>query len=180
MIELPPGSDDAASFLRQVEAILRALAARYSPEHLIAVHIRDWFGSNWLPFTAGDRRSAGEYHRELPIPAFVPNRVLGQDRFGAPDYHRVDSGPALARNTTSANVHTLHARDVVPDTVLAWYSGGSARSGRASLLVFVPLPDAWWAWYAGWSGEPDWHPTTLSCVSREELHELIGSEDEGP
>jgi len=173
MVELPTSREDAAPFTTRVQAIVRGLATRYQPEYLITVRIRDWFGPKWVGYTAGTPDAAGEHKPQISLPPFVPNRVLQQDRFHAPAYERVDAGPTLARRTLSADVHSLHARAVVPNTVLCWYNDGSAVSGQGALLVYVPRPETWWVWYVGWKS-PEWHPTTLRGISRAELSDLDG------
>lgn len=172
MLELAGSELHDPGFFSEAGAVVRGLARTRTPGAIVVVTIRDWFGPKWVPYIAGTWGEAGEYSRRVPVPPFVPNRVVRQDRFGGPSYERRGRGPTLHRVQSAWGANFVTPAELAPDTIFVWISEGSSRTGRGAMLSLVPLEEGCWAWYAGYANDPVWHATELVGVSREELESL--------
>jgi hypothetical protein len=174
-MKIQVSDDDAPAFIEQNEACARGVARLLRPPELIAVKINNWFGPKWLPFSAPTRDpDAGIPANYLSLPLFVPNRVIGQLSFAAPNYVE-----HVSRRSVHARVRTSHARqrlmsDVLPGTAIIWYSGNSRPAGRGSLLVYLPMGDRYHAWYAGWYENGEWRLALTKGTAIQDLVRFIG------
>jgi len=65
------------------------------------------------------------------------------------------------------------AATAVPKSALVWYSGESKGTGRGAVMVYIPVADSYWPWYAALeTGEP-WCITETWDIKREDLAGLI-------
>src|SRR5271165_6072784 len=137
--------DDAADFVSIVERIILGIVAGHSPDTLVVIKIDNWFGSKWLGFSGKMLGALGVWNKPynqppdgLRIPPFVPNRVVSQRRFSAPDYAEVDSGKPIHAQVESTVALLRKAAAVAPNTALAWYSGNSHAAGRGAVMAYIP------------------------------------------
>jgi hypothetical protein len=172
--------DDAPEFMNLVQRVTRALTVQHNLETLVVVKIDNWFGSNWLGFSGKALGTVGVHHLpdSLRIPPFVPNRVVSQRRFRAPDYEETDSGKPIHTNVESTVALLRKAATVAPNTALVWYSGNSSATGRGSVMVYLPVAGSYWSWYAGWQKQETWRLTETWNIKRDELLRLIEYENE--
>jgi hypothetical protein len=164
---------DAPAFLAQVEALAYGIALQMKPAFLVLVKVDNWFGPNWLPFSAGTRVPArGVEGRFLHVPLFVPNRVISERRFDAPQYEEAPIGRSVhAKDVEDARQRRVS--DLPRDSTLIWYSGGSTTNKRGSVLAYVAVGDLYKAWYAGWSEGRCWHVDQAMGIDVKELSGLI-------
>lgn len=175
-MKIEVSDDDAAEFIKQIEACANGVAQLLCPPELILIKINNWFGPKWLPFSAPTLDpDAGIAANNLSLPLFVPNRVKAQRNFAAPNY----AERAIARSV-HACMRTSNARqrlvsDLNPGTAIMWYSGSSKHVGRGSLLAYLPMGDRYHAWYAGWSGNGEWRLALTKGTAVEDLLRFIRS-----
>jgi uncharacterized protein (DUF4415 family) len=166
-VGIEPQSDDDPEFIRQVEMALNGVLRRCSPAALALIKIDNWFDWKWLGFPGGIY--IGKYARAVPgripsdrrprdlitIPPFVPERVVSQRRFAAPEYREIDPGKPVHLHLRNRLALRRKAAAEEPETALAWYSGNSKANGRGALMVYPPAGASYWPWYAELTrGEP--------------------------
>jgi hypothetical protein len=159
-------ADDAPEFIQAVEEAVNGAVRLHSPETLVLIKIDNWFGFKWLGFSG--KMYIGK-HASLPVwnlrrttlsdhirvPPFVPERVVLQRRFAAPDYAETDAGEPVHRTMRSRFALGREVLIEAPKTAFAWYSGKSAVHGRGALMMHIPVEKSHWAWYVGLhEGEP--------------------------
>lgn len=168
-------TDDAPEFVGLIERICLGILDRYSPKEFVLVKIDNWFGSKWLGFSGKALGALGIWHKgEIRIPPFIPNRVLSQRRFSGTTYKEVDVGEPVHKFIRSMHALRRKASLCAPETCLAWYSGNSAISDRASLMVYVPSSEGDWAWYAGWQKSGSWVIRESWDIKPEQITQLLG------
>jgi hypothetical protein len=168
---IAPEFDDEPEFVRLVELAVNGVLRRHSPAALALVKIDNWFGWKWLGFSGtvfiGRYARPGAWHipsdrrprDPIRIPTFVPDRVVSQRRFVAPDYQETDPGKLLHEDIPSRVARDRIAAREEPETAPAWYSGNSKTNGRGSLMVYVPIGASHWPWYAELERGDPWRIT---------------------
>jgi hypothetical protein len=182
-MRITPEFDDAPDFIGEVERVANGVIRRHAPETLVLIKIDNWFGSKWLGFSGKALGAIGvwskPYNRpadNITIPPFVPNRVVSQRRFAAPAYEEIDGGKPIDKSIPSDLALVRKAALAEPMTALVWYSGNSQAAGRGAVMVYAPVGDSYWPWYAALeTGEP-WRVTETWDIKREDLSGLM---DEG-
>ena len=191
-MEITPQFDDEPEFVRQVELAVNGILRRYSPVSLALIKIDNWFGRRWLYFSGKALGSVGIWQAPtdrrpnnfLRIPPFVPERVVSQRRFIAPEYREIDPGKLLHRHVTSSVALERRAAEQEPETALVWYSGNSNANGRGALMAYIPVGTSYWPWYAELERAEPWHitaqaknikPNQFSGLVEEESDSLVDS-----
>jgi hypothetical protein len=191
MIELHDTEDDAAPFLAIVQSATEGLEAAHRPELLYLIHVDNWFDHKWLGFLGGAPESAiWKKEDHLPIPPFVPNRILSQQVWSldpTSDSRRPVTKPALHVKTGDAGKGTVAKRDVsslAPGAVLIWYSGRTRINGRGSIMAYAPEDDGHRIWFVGLDGARGWTVLNAKGTNRESFESLcvgvesrVGNED---
>lgn len=147
-MKIIPEFDDAVDFVEQVEQTSNGVMLRHAPEILYLIKINNWFGSKWLGFSGKLLGAVGVWHKPdyIRIPPFVPNRVVSQRRFVAPAFAEIDSGDAVHLSISSRRALLRETAAVLPKAALIWYSGNSGRTGRGSIMAYLPIDDSYWTW----------------------------------
>jgi hypothetical protein len=166
-MEISIQSDDEPEFIGQVELVVKGILHRYSPVSIALIKIDNWFGRRWLYFSGKALGAVGVWqvptdrrpNNFLRIPPFVPERVVSQRRFIAPDYREIDPGKLLHRHVPSGIALERRAAEQEPKTALVWYSGNSMANGRGALMVYVPVDESYWPWYAELKRAEPWRIT---------------------
>ena len=180
-MEIAPQVDDEPEFIRQVELAVNGILRRCSPIALALIKIDNWFGSRWLGFSGKALGALGVWtlpsdrrpHNIIRIPPFVPERVVLQRRFAAPDYREVDPGKLVHKHIHSSIALERRAAIEEPETALAWYSGNSKANGRGALMAYVPAGDSYWPWFVELErGEP-WRITEARRIKPDDLSRLM-------
>jgi hypothetical protein len=129
-------------------------------EVVVAVHIDHWFGERWLGFCGKLLGAAGVRNRRLTsglvCPPFHPNRVRSarQYRFDGGRFEFCEDVGALHRYRPSEqNLNNTLRRG----RLYAWYSGDTATTDKAAVMVYLVQRKWSTAWYAGFDKAPQWH-----------------------
>jgi hypothetical protein len=179
-MKIPPEFDDAPDFIGHVEGAVNGVVRRHSPEALVLIKINNWFGSKWLGFSGKALGALGVWNKprnkpadNIRIPPFVPARVVSQRRFAAPTYHEVPGGTPIHVRVPSPLALLRKAITVAPGTALAWYSGNSKSAGRGAVMVYVPVGNSLWPWYAAFETGDRWRITETWDIKRDDLSKLM-------
>src|SRR5215212_3808378 len=137
-------SDDP-QYLDWVESAIVGVEESFDASQTFVVKIDNWFGKRWLGFSGMALGAIGVRKRKLTLPPFIPSRVISQQRFWASGVH-----PGRHRNLhvyqrSGENLHR-HADVMVQGSSVFWYSGGSAKSDRASFMAYVSTREGHWPW----------------------------------
>jgi len=177
MVHFPPDPSDDLQFIDLAERVINGEAALVSATHLHLIRIDSWFGPNWYSF-AGKMLGALGIHSEkrLRIPPFHPHRVVSEARFKLDEppvpvafrpFHCVRSSESNDRNMFNRFGHP-------GVTVTAgWYSGGSASSGRGSIMVYSTARYGAVGWYAGLERRNTWDVVKLLGIERRHWSTLL-------
>ena len=178
-MRIQPGPTDAIEFVTAVNQVVEGLFCQSKPKSLILVQIDNWFGPRWLGFSGKVMGTFGVSLGTLTIPPFVPNRVLSQRKFSAPNYEEGNSGKPLHKTMTSTVAMGRKAAEVAPGQILVWYSGNSDNAGRGSLMAYIPEGDSYRSWYAQWVRSKFWQLAQTKGVEPSELQQLMESNSTG-
>jgi len=179
-MEIATQIDDDSEFIRLVELTVNGVLHRNPPPSLAVIKIDNWFGSRWLGFCGKSLglvgftlKPDGRTPRKLRIPPFVPERVLSQRRFAAPDFREVAPGRPVHRQMPGSTALNRKAAIAEPETTLVWFSGNSKANGRGSLMVYAPAGNTYWCWFAELErGEP-WRVTEAREIKPDDLTRLM-------
>jgi hypothetical protein len=166
-------SADAPEFIARVETI--AARATYShPETVYLVRIDNWFGERWVGFAGKVSGVMGvRFQSNLVLPPFAPSRVVRQVcyRFSTPagGYVREECAePIHVHQPSSANLRRFVSL-LLPTSALVWFSDQSARSGRGSVMAYVPSAEGHDAWYVDFASAGGWTAKRLIGLTQEEV-----------
>ncbi|MGO9776567.1 MAG: hypothetical protein ACLQGT_04430 [Terracidiphilus sp.] len=184
-MEIAPQFDDDPEFVQQVELAVNGILRRFPPASLVLIKINNWFDWKWRGFSGtvfigrtarpgawlipSDRRP----RNLIRIPPFVPERVVLQRRFAAPNYQEIDPGKPVHREIPSRIARKRTAAIEEPDAALAWYSGNSKANGRGTLMVYLPDGSSYWPWFVQLKrGEP-WRITKAKGITPDHFSRLV-------
>lgn len=140
-MNIVPSDDDAPEFIAEINAILNGVLMSTTPQGLILVKIDGWFGPKWLSFSGKVIGAIPVWEDRLTIPPFVPNRVINQQVFSAPNYKGESLRQPIHKKLESVLALQRHDTTVAGKVALAWYSGDSLKNGRGSLMTYLPSGD---------------------------------------
>src|SRR5215467_316509 len=146
-IRIQPEPGDAPEFVSHVEAVVNGILRRHAPRELILIKINNWFGVKWLHFSGKALGALGVWKSDLTIPPFVPNRVISQRRFAAPDYTESERGDLIHIAIESDEARKRRVNDVAHGAALVWYGAGSDQARRGAIMAYVPVGDSYSPWY---------------------------------
>jgi hypothetical protein len=115
-----------------------------------------------MPGFLGKSLGAISVHkRKLTLPAFIPSPVESVRRFWRTD---VPPGrfPRVHRWQRSGENLQRYVEVIVQDSNVFWYSGGSAKSDRASFMAYMSTPEGHWPWYVGLHRKGQW--SVAECI----------------
>lgn len=180
MIELGTAPDDDREFMQFVSRLIAGAVARHRPSDLLIYRINNWFDHKWLGFSGRAVGALGIWCRRLTIPPFVSNRVIRgwhyqRDEVGD-NYSEIGSPPDVHHRGSSAANLTRGIEKVVPNTALFWFSGNTAKTGRGSLMAYIPVPDQeLWPWYLAFVRDGDWKIDRRKGIHPYEIRAFEGS-----
>jgi hypothetical protein len=173
-MEIRSTKNDAPEFMNKIQALVSGLLRLDRPNQAFLVKIDSWFGPKWLGFSVGTRLSPSSLRGEvLRLPLFVPNRVVDQRCFAAPNYREVAADKPIHIKGPAQVVHERRVSDVTPGAALIWYSGDSDKTGQGSVLVYLPVSDHYWPWYASWVGNGVWQLVGTKGIAVLDLYRFI-------
>ena len=181
-MNIRPQPDDSPEFVSLVEHAVNEILRRYSLKTLVLIKIDNWFGSRWLGFEGKALGLVGvalntnkSLAGRIVIPPFVPERVLSQRRFVAPEFDEVEAGQPIHKHIPSGQALLRKAALAAPDTALVWYSGKSKVNGRGSLMSYLSLDSAYWPWFVELEQGDPWRVTEIRGIKADDFSSLIGS-----
>jgi hypothetical protein len=169
--------EDADEFVARIEQMINGIIRIHAPKNLIVIKVNNWFGSRWLGFSGRILGALGVWKDELTLPPFVPNRILSQRKFSAPNYDEEEFCKLLHVKTPSVLALGRKVKQVIPDTALVWFCGNSRKQGRGCVLVYLPDGASHWPWYVSWKKDGEsWKVTQTLNISAGELQDLLKAE----
>ena len=174
MITLSPSPLDAPAFAARVAAVINGAVASGGWSSVYVIMLDNWFGDKWLHFSHKIGGSPGfhNYGPMVPVPPFKPSRVKSQIRWVIDDasgeFVPVSSAPVNVDQFGGDNGYR-RVGELFPDSALFWYSGGSLRNGRGSLMAYVPGYDRYTCWYAESTPARSWRETRTIGITSGEL-----------
>lgn len=188
-MKITPQADDASEFVDLVEHTVNGILRRYSPAVLLLIKIDNWFGSRWLGFTGKllgisgltintIDNSAAKIADKIVIPPFVPERVVSQRRFVAPDFEEMEAGEPVHLHISSGEAMRRKAALTLPGTALVWYSGNSKKNRRASLMAYLPLDSSYWPWFVDVELGGQWRIAEIRGIKSEDFASLAERKSE--
>lgn len=157
----PAQPDDDREFLAVVHRLVGGLVAAHALDVRL-VHIDNWFGPKWLGFTGkvlgavGVRRDTTR--TDLGVPPFSPGRVVWDRLVSEHGYVRREPARALHLEQVSSKNQFRFLRQYGARAHFVWFSGGTARNGRGSVLVASLHDEAQDAYYLGFAQRAgQWH-----------------------
>mgnify|MGYP005815592717 CR=1 FL=1 len=177
MIKVHIQSNDNPSFLKQVECITNRLLSLHCPKEIYLVNVDNWFGEKWLGFSGKIMGAFGVGQSRLTIPPFVPNRIISQ-RFFSSDYNGTylekESPYQLHIEQESENNLHRRMRQIVPNSIVIWYSGNSKTNGRGVVMAYIPIKEQYITKYVEFES-PDWNISRVVGGSKDEIKTLINT-----
>jgi hypothetical protein len=173
LLSIPKTANDAGDFVVIVEQLVNGLLSRESPQGLILIKTDGWFGLRWLGFSGKILGAMGVRKTRLTIPPFVPDRIVEQRNFDAPNYMESEPIDAVHISCSSRKALNRYADTVSPNKAIVWYSGNSGPSGRGSVMAYVPASSGYTAWYLGYAADATWRITEFAGISQNELNSLL-------
>ena len=169
-LNLNPGSDDDAHFIRLIDELISGAVVVHQPTEVLVFKIDHWFGHKWLGFSGKVVGAVGSWRKQLTIPPFVANRIVDQQRFvrnGALWSYEI-SGQAADVHYKGPSATNLRrtVKQVVPDAALFWYSGDTLATQRGSLMGYIPVEHDHWPWFLAFNRAADWR-----VARRKGIHE---------
>ena len=164
--------DDSKDFIAEVEHCTNGILRAYSPSELILIKIDNWFGPKWLRFSGKTLGALGVWRSKLTVPPFVPNRVISERRFSAPDYITATPRKPIHIEIESKGAINRDLSEVAPKASLIWYSGNSQKMKRGSVMAYIWHSDSYWAWYAEWAGTDSWKVVSARNIGLAEVSAL--------
>jgi hypothetical protein len=170
-----PEHDDAPEFISIVERAVGGVLRRHTPQTLVLIKINNWFGSRWLRFAGKVLGAIGSWSNadNLVVPPFVPNRVISQRRFAAPNYEEIDPGRPVHKPMPSEHALSRKVSNTASGAALVWYSGDSKATGRGAVMAYAPVERSYWPWYASWENSDCWRVIETWDIKRDDLSRLI-------
>jgi hypothetical protein len=173
-IEIKRWDDDSSDFIAEVHSCVSGVLDLHKPAELILINVDNWFGQRWLHFCGKVCGAAGVHSSSrnpfLTVPPFVPHRIRSEHRFVAPRYIEVLDRKPIHRNVESQIALNRRMHEVAPGASIIWYSGGTRRTGRGSIMAYLLCDSAYWTWYAELSeSESSWHLVTAKGINEQEF-----------
>lgn len=185
---------DDPTFLAVVDRVIAALVSRDRPQDVHLVHVDNWFGPKWLRYsgkgvvafpkgyTLGIVVALDDHYQEkLTFPPFTRNRIVSEHYFARTTggaYEEQCPAQLVHRRRWRWREQKLHRRvaDFSASGLFAWYSSGSLKNDRASLLVYATSGESAYAWYAGFVLRDAWRIEHVKGVELDALLRLISGD----
>ena len=120
------------------------------------------------------------YQDKLTFPPFTHNRIVSERYFAriSESMYEEQCPPHLVhRRYARWRENKLHRRvsDFSMSGLFVWYSSGSERNERASLMVYQSGANSLRAWYAVFARRGGWLLEHVKGINRGELAALLGT-----
>ncbi len=177
MLELDANSNDDPVFLEVASRLIAGAAFENGFRVLIAVHIDHWFGDRWLGFCGKLLGAAGVRNRrltdELTPPPFHPHRVRSARAYKITDSQRFEFWEDIRSlhdfRSSEANLRQTLRRG----QLYGWYSGDTATSDKAAVMVYLVAREWNAAWYTGFDKTAGWHLSQTVGIAPRRVQELL-------
>lgn len=178
MIALDPKEYDDPQFVELISRTLTALAHCYKPIEIYVIHIDNWFDHKWKGFSGVADLQVGTWlGPTLRVPPFNPNRVVSQthlhlDDPDKPTYVIEPALPLHIYQPSSSNLRRSLSQ-ITKSGLFAWYSGGTKKNDRASLMVYRIEKENEVSWYGSFLKKEEWRINKVTGISKQEFARLI-------
>jgi hypothetical protein len=180
MIAIQLSHEDDPGFIEQVQRILVGCIKQYRPAEVYLIRIRDFFDYKWCYFSGKTLGAIGvSKFCDLTLPPFVPNRVISQDHYehvvkNSVIYEVSDAPPLHKHQPSEANFKRF-IRRTTNDGTAFWFSSGSRRSGRGSMMVYNVTPDIKFGWHITLLKKTAWQIEKVTFTSKALVEALRSS-----
>ena len=173
MIALHRTKEQDPLFVDLVEHLLIDLVQHHRSNEIYIVLIDNWFDYKWLNFSGTVMHEIAVWKSEVTLPPFHPSRVISQLHFRLSEqeslfYEASSSKPLHVLQPSRDNLQRV-LNQVTSSGILAWYSGATQRSDRASLMVYIVEGEQVRTWYASFRKGKVWKLERTMGISRTEL-----------
>jgi hypothetical protein len=170
-----PAHEDDPAFVDLVDAIIANAVDATLPAEVFVVKVKNWFGARWLGFSGKVLGALGVRKRDLTVPPFVPNRVLEQTAFRrvADAYQPFEPGKTLHLHQPSNENLQRRLSLISMEGAFFWFSSGSKKNGRGSLMGYLPSRDGYRLWYLELKRTRAWSVAQLVGIANQELETLM-------
>ena len=173
---LSSNDTDARGFVERADQLVAGAVALAAPARVFVVQVEDWFDHKWLNFGGKIDRREARGGEQFVLPPFHSHRVVSERLFrrdGAGEAYTLEANPPALHATISSGGSTTQQRRQVADGALyAWYSSGSAESGRGAVIAFVPGNGTYWNWYLSLQLGTPWRVVRRRGISEPALRRL--------
>lgn|GEM_PF-640641 len=158
-----PDDQDSPEFLKLVSEIVSGRCLALRPTRVFLVKIDNWFDLKWLSFESKRVGQIAVWNSgDLRIPPFHPNRVMKEQHFQLNDksdgYIREFTKPLHVFQYSEDNRRRTASGFADGTKLFVWFSGGTKRNSRGSLMVYEIGDDVHAAWFAEILGGSKWRP----------------------
>jgi len=174
MIALAQSADDDHEFIGIVSGLIAGSVGVHHPE-LVWIHkIDNWFDHKWLGFSGKTLGMIGVWAKDLTVPPFVSNRIIGKwhyryEGFEA-DYKLSESEKNIHHRGWSAQNLQRRVGKIAPDAALYWFSGNTSATGRGSLMGYIPTEHDHWIWFLAFTRDGGWAVSHRKNIHAYEVH----------
>jgi hypothetical protein len=169
--------DDDPDFHGMASRILNHSVEIYKPAKVHVVHIDNWFDAKWLDFSGKVLGAIPVWRKNISIPPFHPNRVLLEAHFDRDPYlghYSLALTPAIFLHRFQPSSENLNRSltKLFDSAILFWFSGGTAKTGRGSIMQYRVSDGEVCSWYASYHCAPEWKVLHRMHISKVELAHL--------
>lgn len=177
MLQLEADAGDDPAFLDLAGRLIAGAAVAYEFRDLIAVHIDHWFGPRWLGFCGKLLGAAGVRNRrladDLTPPPFHPHRVRSARAYQLTGLGRFEFWEEIRSlhdfRSSEANLRLSLRKG----RLYGWYTGDTATSDKAAVMVYLVGRKWNAAWYVGFDKVPTWHVSQTVAIAPWRVRELL-------
>ena len=173
MVYLTATEQDDPAFVGLVDRILIGAIGCYKPRQLYVIQIDTWFDHKWKEYSGRRGYCQNVWLDPLTPPPFVPKRVKSQltfDRSEAePFVFDRTKAPALHIHQNSPDNAHRRLKAITPAGLYLWYSSGTIKFDRGSLMVYSVQGDDNLGWYASFLKRGEWKLGLTKGISPSEL-----------
>jgi len=165
------GADGA--FLEIVNILVLNDAEQIKVQEIYIIEIDNWFSMKWRNFAG--KNLVPCWLTPIRVPAFHPNRVLGEKHFVFNKYYGYREVPVKRRiqHLEKGPYHppTLtKIQDISKSAVFAWYSANADSNKAASLMIYQSNRDRVLTWYAEFKWNGKWFLYKTQGIDRNKLN----------
>jgi hypothetical protein len=177
MITLNEANQDDAQFIGIVSRILNSALSRHHPQDVYVVEIDHCFDRKWQKFSGKALGLIGTWNKRLVVPPFDPRRVVNQlyfrsDLSASPSYSMASARP-LHIEQAGGDSPQRRLAQVSQSGVFLWYSGETAKTDQASVLLYQIDAEETSDWYASFVKSGQWKLNKVRGLSRRALEGMM-------